>query len=53
MAWGIGTLAWIVAGFFLFVSLLELGEGDFASGVGLSIVFVVLLVVLRLFKVKW
>ena len=53
MTWGFGRLAWVVAVVFLAISLLELSEGDYASGVGLFIIFVVLLVILRRFKVKW
>jgi len=53
MTWGIGRLAWAVAVILLAISLFELAELDFGSGIGLFIVFVVLLVVLRRFKVKW
>ena len=53
MTWGIGRLAWIVAGILLAISLYELAELDFGSGIGLFIFFVVLLVVLRRFKVRW
>jgi len=53
MTWGIGRLAWIVAGILLAISLYELAELDFGSGIGLFIVFLVMLVVLRRFKVRW
>jgi len=53
MTWGIGRLAWAVAVILLAISLFELAELDLGSGIGLLIVFVVLLVVLWRFKVKW
>jgi len=53
MPWGFGRLAWIVAGILLVISLYELTELDFGSGIGLFIVFAVLSVALRRFKVKW
>ncbi len=52
MTWSIGTLAWAVAVILLAISLIELAGGDFASGVGLLIVFIVLSVVLLRLKVK-
>ena len=52
MTWGIGTFAWAVAVILLAISLIELTGGDFASGVGLLVIFVVLSVVLRRLKVK-
>jgi len=53
MTWGISRLAWAAAVILLAISLFELAELDLGSGIGLFIVFVVLLVVLRRFKVKW
>jgi hypothetical protein len=53
MTWGIGRLAWIVAVILLAISLFEFAEPDLGTGAGLFIVFVVLLVVLRRFKVRW
>ena len=53
MTLGIGKLAWAVAAILLAISLIELAGGDFASAVGLLVVFVVLWGVLRRLKVKW
>ncbi len=52
MTWGVGSLAWTVSVTLLAISLIELAGGDFASGVGLLIVFVVLSVVLLPLKAK-
>jgi len=53
MTWRIGRLAWAVAVILLAIGLIELAGGDFASGVGLLVVFAVLSVVLLRLKVKW
>ena len=53
MTRGIGRLAWAVALIVLAISLYEFAEPDLGSGLGLFIVFIILFVVLRRFKVKW
>ena len=47
MTWGVGKLVWAVGAIILAISLIELAGGDFASGIGLLTVFVVLSVVLQ------
>jgi hypothetical protein len=53
MIWSAGRLAWAIAIVLLAISLYEFSEPDLGSGLGLFIIFLVLLVVLRRFKVKW
>ena len=53
MTRSMGRLARAVAVILLIISLIELAGGDFASGVGLLVVFVVLSVVPLRLKVKW
>jgi hypothetical protein len=53
LTWGFGRLAWVVTFIVLAISLDELSEPDLGSGLGLFIVFLVLLFGLRRFKVKW
>jgi hypothetical protein len=53
MTWGVGRLAWIVAGVLLAVSLYEFAEPDFGSGAGLFIFFLILFFVVRRYKLKW
>jgi hypothetical protein len=53
LTWSIGRLAWVVTIIILAVSLYEFSEPDLGSGLGLLIVFLVLLFGLRRFKAKW
>ena len=50
MTWGARTFAWAGTSTLLAICLIELAGGDFASGAGLLIVFVVSWVVLRRLK---
>jgi len=50
---GVGRLAWAVDAILFAICLLELGERDFGSGVGLLIVCALYSLILRRLKVKW
>jgi hypothetical protein len=50
---GLGRLAWVFTIVLLAFSLYEFSEPDLGSGLGLFIIFLVLFVGLRRFKVKW
>ncbi len=53
MTSGMGRFAWAVTVILLVISLMEFSEGDFASGVGLLVAFVVLSAVLLRLKASW